>query len=112
MRHRIRVRDLESAFLQVVAVIQKGAADEEGAFRIDHDADVRGLNHDVAIGGPIDEIHFVLQAGAPPADDRHAQCARGAPLFLQERIQLFRGVLGDFDETLVTNLVIDGGGWS
>ena len=111
MRHRIWIGDFESAFLEVVAEVEERSADEQGAFRIDHDSDVRGLHHDVAIRRTIHEVHFILQAGASPANDGHAQGTRGAPLLFQERIQFSRCILGDFDETLVANLVINGGGW-
>jgi hypothetical protein len=67
------------------------------------------LDQDVAIGRSIHEIHFVLQARASPANHRHPQRTGGAPLFLEERIELSRGGLSDFDEALVADLVIDGG---
>jgi len=60
MRDRVRVRDFEAALLQIFAEIDHRPADEERALWIDHDADVAGLNHDIAIGRPIDEVHFVL----------------------------------------------------
>jgi hypothetical protein len=68
------------------------------------------LNEDIPIGRTIDEVHLVLQAGASTADDRYSQRARRAPLFLEQRVQLSRGVLSDFNETLVADFVIDGGG--
>lgn len=111
MRHRIWIGDFEATFLEVVAKIEKRSADEQGAFRIDHDSDVRGLHHDVAIRRAIHEIHLILEAGASAPNDGHAQGTCNAPLLFQERIQFSRGVLGNFDETLVANLVINGGGW-
>src|SRR2546421_13075149 len=64
MRHRVRVRDLEPALLQIVTEIKERSAHEKRAFRIDDDAHVRRFHHDVAIRGPIDQIHLVLQPGA------------------------------------------------
>ena len=110
MGDRIRVRDFEPAFLQVVAVIEERTAHEECAFRIDHDADVRRLHHDVSIRRAVHEVHLVLQTGAAAADYRDAKSAGSAPLFFQERIQFPRSVLRDLDETLVADLVINGGG--
>ena len=111
MRDRVRVGDLESAFLEVIAVIEERTADEERAFRIDHDADVRRLHHDVAVRRAVHKIHLVLQPRAAPADHGHAESAGGATLFFQERIQFPRSVLRDLDETFVANLVIEGCGW-
>src|SRR5436305_14969559 len=55
MRDRVRIRYLESAFLQIVAVIEDRTADEKGALRIDHYAHIGGLDDDVAIRRPIDQ---------------------------------------------------------
>lgn len=70
MRDRVWIRDLEPAFLQIIAVIEERTADEQCAFGIDDHANVRRLDHDVAVGRAIDQIHFVLQAGATTAYDR------------------------------------------
>ena len=107
MRDRVRVRDFEAALLQIVAVIQNRAADEERAFWIDHHAHIAGLDHDVAIRRTIDEIHLVLQPGTAAADHGHPQGSLRAPLLLQKRRELARGVLGHFDETLVPDLEFD-----
>ena len=85
MGDRVRVGDFEAALLQILAEIENRAAHEERALRIDHDSDVAGLNHDVAVGRTIDKIHFILQPGAAAADHRDPQRALGASLFLQER---------------------------
>src|ERR1043166_8653167 len=62
MGDRIRIGDLEAAFLEVVAVIQEGTAHEKRTLGIDHDADIGRLHHDVAISGTIHQIHFILQS--------------------------------------------------
>ena len=74
MRDRVRIRDLEPAFLQIVAVIQNGAADKKRAFRIDNYAYAGAFDENIAVGRAIDQIHFVLQAGAPATD--HGQTKR------------------------------------
>jgi hypothetical protein len=71
VRHGIGVRDLEAALLQVVAEIEQRTADEKRAFGIDDHTDTGALDHDVAVGRPIDEIHLVLEPGATTPDDRH-----------------------------------------
>ncbi len=48
MSNRIRVRDFEAAFLQVLAVIEYRSADKERALWIDNETDVRGRNENVA----------------------------------------------------------------
>ena len=111
MSDRIRIRYFESAYLQVVAVIQERSAHKKRAIGIDHDPDIGRLHHDVAIGGTIHEIHFVLQSGAASANYRHSQGPRRATLLFQERIEFARGVLGYLNKPLVTNLVIDSSGW-
>src|SRR2546423_3429036 len=73
MRDGVRVGDLEPPFLQVVAIIEERTADEERAFRIDHDADVGRLHHDVAIRRAIHEIHLVLQTRAAAANHGDAE---------------------------------------
>ena len=110
MGHRIRIRYFESAFLQIVAVIQERSAHKKRALGIDHHADIGRLHHDVAIRGPVHEIHFVLQPGAASAYHGHAKCSCGPALFFQERIEFARGILGYLDQPLVTNFVIDRGG--
>ncbi len=107
----VRVGHFEAAFLQVVAEIEDGAADEEGALGIDDDPDFLGLDHDVAIRRAIDQVHFVLQARAAPSDDRNAKGALLAALFAQEGGETRAGLLGEFYELFVANLVVDRGGW-
>ena len=111
MGNGIRISDLETAFLEVVAVIQERSAYEKRTFRIDHHTDIGRLHHDVAIRRTVHEIPFVLQAGAASADHGHAERPCSPALFFQERIEFTRGVLGHFDQPLIANLVIDGGWW-
>lgn len=84
MRHGVGVRYLESAFLQVIAVIQQRATDEERAFRVDHHADVRRWHKNVPVRRPIDQIHLVLQSGATAADHSHTQSAVRPSLLLKK----------------------------
>ena len=88
MGDRIRVRYFEAAFLQIVAVIEQRSADKERTLRIDDYADIGRLHHDVAIRGAIDEVHFVLQPGAPPpiTATRSAPVAR--PCFSRSELSL------------------------
>ncbi len=74
MRDRVRIRDLEPALLQIVAVIQNGAADKECAFRIDNYVHAGAFDENVPVSRAIDQIHFVLQPRAPAAD--HGQAKR------------------------------------
>jgi len=75
MRDRIRVRDLEPAFLQVVAEIQNRATDKKRAFWIDNHANTGAFDQNVAVSRAINQIHFVLQPGATAADHSHAKGA-------------------------------------
>lgn len=84
MRHGIGVRYLESAFLQVIAVIQQRAADKECAFGIDHHANVRRLHKNVPVRWPIDQIHLVLQPGATAPDHSYTQGAVRSSLLLKK----------------------------
>ena len=84
MRDRVRVRHLEAALLQIIAVIEQRAADEERALRIDHHAHIGRLHHDVAIRRAIDQVHLVLQSGTAAADHRDAQRALRPALFLEQ----------------------------
>ena len=111
MGHGVGVGDLEAAFLEVVAEIEDGAADEEGALGIDDDADVLGFDEDVAIGWAIDEVHFILEAGTAAADDGDAEGALLAALLAQEAGKTGSGMLGEFDELFVADLVVDRCGW-
>ena len=103
MRDRVRVRDFESAFLQIFAEIQNRTAYKERAFRIDHDPHVTGLNQDIPVSRAIDEVHLVLQSGATASDHRHPERALRASLFLQERGEYLRGLFRYPDEALVTD---------
>jgi hypothetical protein len=103
MRDRVRVRNFEPPFLQIFAEIDDRTADKERALWIDHHADVAGLDQNVAVRRAVDEVHLVLQPGAPAADHRHPQRALRPSLFLQERREFVRGLLRYADETLVAN---------
>ena len=85
MRDRIGIRHFKSPLLQIVAEIKKRAADEERALRVDHDAYVGRMDEDVPWSRSVNQIHFVLQAGAPPANNRDAKRAVGTTLFLEQR---------------------------
>ena len=85
MRDGVRVGYSKSAFLQIVAEIEHGAADKERALGIDHDPNIGRMNHDIARGGAFDEIHFVLQAGAAAPDHSQAQRTLWPALFFEER---------------------------
>ena len=87
----MRVRDFEAPLLQVVAEIEFRSAHEEGALGIDNDANLIGLDHDIAIGGAIDEIHFVLKARASAADDGNTKCTLRAALFFKKISQARAG---------------------
>jgi len=54
MRDRVRIRDLEPALLQIVAVIEDGAANKKCAFRIDNYAHARAFDENVAVSRAID----------------------------------------------------------
>jgi len=107
MGDRIWIGHLESSFLEIFAEIEDRAAHEERAFRIDHHSHILGLDEDVSIGRAIDQIHFILQAGATAADHRHAQRAVGPPLFLQEGSEFTRRGFRHPNEALVADLVFD-----
>src|SRR6267143_2757547 len=98
MGDRIRIRYFESSFLQVIAVIQERSAHKKRTLRIDDHANIRRLDHDVAIRGTVHEIHFILQSGAAAADHGYAEGSCGPALLFQERIEFARRVLGHFDE--------------
>ena len=62
MCDRVRVGDFETAFLQVIAVIEYRTADEECAFWIDNQTDIGGWNEDIAVSRALHQIHCVLKA--------------------------------------------------
>src|SRR5258707_6826522 len=103
MRGGGRVGDLEAPLLEIVAVVEQGAGDKTGAFGVHHHVDVAGADQDVPVGGPVHEIHLVLEAGAAPSDDGEAQGAVRAALAGEQRRELLRGFLGDFAKLLVPN---------
>jgi hypothetical protein len=100
---RVRVRDFEAAFLEVVAEIEFGTAHEEGAFGIDDDTNRIRFHKDVTVGGAVHEIHFVLQAGAAAADDGDAEGAAGAALFFEQGAKAIAGGVEDADELFVAD---------
>lgn len=102
----VGISDFESAGLQIVAKIEFRAADKKSAFGIDDHVDFAGSDENVAVGGAIDEVHFVLQTGAPAADYGDAECAVGAVLFGQQTGQARAGAFGDFDQFFVADFVI------
>jgi len=103
------IGDLEAAFLEIVAVVDEGTGDKEGAFGVHHDIDFARADEEVAVGRAVDEVHLVLEAGATAADDGEPERAVGTALAGEERVELLRGLLGDFAQLLVADLVVDGG---
>src|SRR3954464_13333155 len=75
MRHRVWIGDFETAFLQIVAVIQHRSTDEYRPLRIYYHANAPGLDHDVAVGRTIYQIHFILEPRTTASDHRHSQSA-------------------------------------
>src|SRR6266567_9472349 len=106
MRDRVRVRDFEPAFLQIVAVIEHRTTDEERAFWIDNQTDIGGWNENVALFRSIDQIHRVLQTGAAAADHGETQRAIWISLSLEQRCQFACCLVRDPDQALIANLVI------
>lgn len=82
--HRVGIGDLEPALLQVVTVVEFRAADKEGALGIDDDIHPLGGDQDIARDGAINEIHLVLEAGAPAADNGDTERPVGTALFGEE----------------------------
>lgn len=106
MSDGVWVGDFETAFLEVVAEVEFGAADEECAFGVDHDADIGALDEDIAVCGAIGEVHFVLQSGASAADHSDAEGTARAALFFQEAAQFATGGPGNADEFFVAEAVL------
>ena len=111
MRNCVWIRNLKSALLQIFAIIEEGATNEERALGIDYHTHIFGLHHNVAIGGSVDQVHFVLQTGAAAANHGDTQGAVRSSLFLQQRDEFARGVFCHFDQTFVANLVVDPRTW-
>ena len=76
----IWILDLESS-VEGIEVVQLASGDIKGAFGIDNNSDPGGFDQDVAIGGTILEIHFILQAGTAAADNGDAEHSSGTALF-------------------------------
>jgi len=111
MRDRIRVGDFETAFLQVLAVIEDRTADEECALWIDNQTHIGSWNKNVAVFGAIHQVHGVLQARAAAADYSQTQGAVWISFLFEQRRQFARRGLGDFDQAFVADLVIEGRGF-
>lgn len=107
MRDGVRVRNFEAAFLQIFAVIEDRAANEKRALRIDNQPYVGRWNHDVALFGSVHQIHCVLQTGATAADHSQPKRAVRVTFLFKKRRQFARRILGDLDQPLVADLVID-----
>src|SRR5260370_34824698 len=97
MCDRVRVRDFEAAFLQVITEIEHRTADKERAFWIDNQTDIGGWNEDITLSRAIHEIHCVLNAGATAANHRKAQRAVWFSFFLNHRAQFPSASLSHLD---------------
>ena len=107
----VGVFDFEAAALQVVAVIELAAGDEERALGINDNAHIGGGDHDVAVRGSIDEVHLVLQAGAAATDDGDAQrTVVGAALLAQQALEARGGTRKNFDELFAADFDVHSGG--
>ena len=106
MRDGVGVGHFEAAFLQVLAVIDRRAADEKCALRVDYHAHLRGLDENVAIRRPIDQIHFVLQTGTSAANDCHSERALWTTLSMKQLRELGGGASSYLHQTLVPDLVL------
>ena len=102
------IGDLEAALLEIVAVFEEGTGNKTRALRVHHHVDVAGADKNVAIGGAVDEVHLVLQAGAAAADDGQTQGTVRAALAGEQRDQLLRGLLGDLAKLLVPDCDLGG----
>ena len=100
---------LFEAAVERIEVIEFAAGDVEGAFGVNDDADAGGFDEDVAVGGGVLEIHFVLQAGAAAADDGYAQHAIGAALLGEKGVHLVCGAGSKFDEAFIAGAESWGG---
>jgi hypothetical protein len=107
--HGIGIGHLEATLLKVIAVIQLGSAHEEGALGIDHDVHSLRGDKDVARLGPVDEIHFVLEAGATASDHGDTQRAVGPSLFGEQRGESVGCGIRDTAELFIPDLPGEGG---
>src|SRR6185369_2408939 len=82
MRDCVWVRHLEPALLQIFAEIEHRSAHEKRALWINHDTHILRFDENIAVRRAIDQIHFVLQAGATAANHRDPQRSVRATLFL------------------------------
>src|SRR3972149_1811301 len=65
--HRVWVEDREAALHQVLDVVDLGAVQQRGAFRVDEEGDAPGLDGDVVVLPVAGDRHAVLVAGATAA---------------------------------------------
>ena len=84
MSDGIGVRHFEAAFLQILAVIEHGAANEKGALWIDNEPHVLSWNKDVALLRALHQIHHVLETGAATTNHLEAQRALRLAFFLKK----------------------------
>ncbi len=108
MRDGIRIGDFESALLQIVAVIKFRATDKEGAFRIDHHADLVRLDNDVPVRWAVHQVHLVLQARTPAPDDCNPESAAGSALLGEEGAETLAGGIEHLDQFFVSDAVLNG----
>ncbi len=107
MSDRIGVGDLEAALLKIVAVIQLGAAHKERAFWINNHTHLIRLHDDIAVGGPIHQIHLVLEPRAAASDHRHTQRPLGAALLGQDRAQSLARCIEHANQFFVSDAVLN-----
>src|ERR1700739_1826801 len=107
MRDGIRIRHLEPPFLEVVAIIEQRSTDKQSTFGINNDANIVGLNENIAVCRPIDEIHFVLKPGTTAANHGYTKGPLRATLPVQQLRKLRRSAGGYLHQTLVADLVLN-----
>lgn len=111
MGHRIGIGDFEASFLEIIAVIELGAADKEGALRVDYDIYSFGGNKDVAGYRAIDQIHLVLKAGTTASNHGNPQGSVGAPLFGEQGGESIGGGIRDPAELFISDFPRKWGSW-
>ena len=107
MRDGIRIRHLEPPLLEVVAIIEQRSTDKQSTLGINNDANIVGLNENIAVCRPIDEIHFVLKPGTTAANHGNTKCPLRATLPVQQLRKLRRSGGGYLHQTLVADLVLN-----
>ena len=111
MGDRVRVGDLESALLQIVAVIEQRAADKNALFGSTTTRTSEEFTRMSRLAGPSTRSILYCSPEQPPPMTATRKAPVCAALFFKQRTQLARRVLGHFDETLVADLVIDSRRW-